>query len=131
MNTNKLLVSVITTSLLVIGVGGCVGTVGGEKQITDPGKISQIQKGVSTKASIRAAFGDPEGTSFEANGDEIWTYSYVNTSVNPATYVPIVGVFAGGTTVQSSGLVVTFDDRGIVKAYAINNGGATSGQGKM
>jgi hypothetical protein len=50
-NTNKLLVSVITTSLLVIGVEGCVGTVGGEKQITDPGKISQIQKGVSTKGN--------------------------------------------------------------------------------
>jgi outer membrane protein assembly factor BamE (lipoprotein component of BamABCDE complex) len=127
----KLLVSVITTSLLMIGVGGCVGTEGGERQITDPGKISQIEKGVSTKASIRAAFGAPEGTSFEANGNEIWTYSYVNTSVTPATYVPIVGVFAGGTNVQSSGLTVTFDANGIVKAYAITNGGATSGQGKM
>lgn len=40
-------------------------------------------------------------------------------------------MFAGGASVQSSSLVVTFDSRGIVKEYAFNNTGATSGPGKI
>ncbi len=130
MNFSKFLARVFTTVALMIAIGGCAGTEGGQRQITDSSKIGQIQKGVSTKDSIRSAFGDPEGVSYEANGDEIWTYSYSRSSVTPATYVPVVGMFAGGATVKSSALVVTFDSRGVVKEYATDSTGATSGPGK-
>jgi len=110
---------------------GCYGTESGQKQITDQSKIGQIQKGVSTKNSIRAAFGAPEGIDFGANGDEVWSYSYLNASMDPTSYIPVLGMFAFGGSSQSSALTVTFDDKSFVKAYSINNSGTTVGRGKM
>jgi hypothetical protein len=127
----KSLRGLIVAALLVSGIVGCYGTESGQKQITDQSKIGQIQKGVSTKASIRAAFGAPEGTDYAANGDEVWTYSYVNASMDPASYIPVVGMFAFGGTTQTSALTVSFDNRGVVRAYSVDNSGTTTGRGKM
>jgi hypothetical protein len=106
---------------VLIGLAGCLGTEYGQKQISDPARVSQIQKGVTTKGDITAAFGEAEGKSFLENGDEEWTYSYLNSSSSPLNFVPVVGMVAGGATVQSSSLTVTFDKRGIVKAYAVHD----------
>jgi outer membrane protein assembly factor BamE (lipoprotein component of BamABCDE complex) len=114
----------------LIGLSGCVGSESGQKQISDPTKVSQIQKGITTKADIRTAFGDPAGMNFLENGDEEWTYSYVNMSVSPINFVPVVGIVAGDVSQKVSSLNVTFDKRGIVKAYATNNTNSSVG-GKM
>ena len=131
MRIRQLFFNYAAAGILISGVAGCLGAESGQKQITDPGKISQIQKGVSTKASIRAAFGLPGGIEYASNGDEIWSYSYANVSVNPATFVPVIGIFAGGETSQSSALMVHFDTQGIVRSYGVHNGGAVAGEGKM
>ena len=65
-------------NFLALGIFILFSTVGcaerGQRQIGDPAKISQIQKGVSTKASIEALFDDPDGMYFSENGDETWNY---------------------------------------------------------
>jgi outer membrane protein assembly factor BamE (lipoprotein component of BamABCDE complex) len=71
-------------------------------------------------------FGAPNGKSFAENGDEIWTYTYSKTQVNAATYVPVVGLFAGGAQSDSSVLTVTFDRSGVVKSYGTQNAHAAS-----
>jgi hypothetical protein len=111
----------IAAGILASGVAGCVGTESGQKQISDPTKISQIQKGVTTKADIRTAFGAPEGTEFQADGDEVWSYSYVKTAVDPKNFIPVLDIVAHSGTAQFSTLSVTFDSKGFVKAYSINN----------
>jgi hypothetical protein len=107
-------------SLLVSAVS-CAPTETGQKQLSDPTKISQIQKGVSTKANIKAAFGDPEGIDFEANGDEVWTYSYSKSSINPANLIPVVDIVHHADPMQFVALTVSFDNRGLVKAYSVQN----------
>jgi outer membrane protein assembly factor BamE (lipoprotein component of BamABCDE complex) len=114
--------------VVAAGLSGCTGQgQGGQQAITNDTKVSQIQKGSSTKADIAGLFGQPGGKSFGASGDETWNYSFSSTQVNPATYVPIVGVFAGGATASASTLIVTFDQKGVVQAYSTNTVGNTVG----
>jgi hypothetical protein len=100
MSVRKSMTHALVAALLSLGVAACLGAEGGKKQITDPSKISQIQKGVSTKASIKAAFGDPPNIDFAENGDEVWSYFYTNVSIDPASYIPYVGAVAGGGSTQ-------------------------------
>jgi outer membrane protein assembly factor BamE (lipoprotein component of BamABCDE complex) len=109
----KLKASVV--NLIVLGIFILFSTVGcaerGQRQIADPAKISQIQKGVSIKASIKALFGDPDGMNFLEHGDETWDYFYTP---------PVTGKTAQMLGLQSRYLTVTFDTNGIVKAYGIH-----------
>jgi hypothetical protein len=44
-----------------------------------------IHDGQSTKADIRAVYGDPTDTSFTDNGNEIWKYIYAYVTPNIST----------------------------------------------
>jgi hypothetical protein len=55
--------------------------------------------------------GRPTNRVTGANGDETWTYLYNKVDVNPATFLPVVGVFAlttSGTPYQNQTLTLTF-----------------------
>lgn len=94
----------------------------GNQAITDQNKISQIQRGVTTKEQVRALIGDPMGVTFTENDDEVWSYLLTKTQVRAAGFIPIVGIFAGGADTQTHTLTIKYDKNGIVKAY---------GSGKM
>ena len=66
---------------------------------------------------------------------EVWGYEYANYETNPLIYVPIVGLFAllfgGNGDIQSTGLSLSFDQDGIVRASSrmrsdITMGGLTT-----
>jgi outer membrane protein assembly factor BamE (lipoprotein component of BamABCDE complex) len=116
----------VVAGALVVSVVGCGGRESGQKAIADQTKISQIQKGASTKADIQSLFGNPSGRSFGAAGDEVWTYRYQSTSVDPKTFIPLVGGFVGGATVQADTLIVSFGHDGLVKSYGVNKTGNAS-----
>ncbi len=59
-------------------------------------------------------FGQPEGKEFAANGDETWSYGYILKQYNPN---PL-----GRAKLHISNMSVTFDNRGIVKAYKTDTG---------
>jgi hypothetical protein len=71
----------------------------------DPAKVSQIQKGTTTKAQVEAMFGPPTGINLMGDGRRMAVYSsYSNTAgahVTPANFVPVVGMFV---PVQGQGL---------------------------
>jgi outer membrane protein assembly factor BamE (lipoprotein component of BamABCDE complex) len=77
----------------------------GQRDIFDQSRISQIQQGSTTKDNIIVLFGQPGGKSFEANGDETWTYTYASRQKNP--------LLPGPAEVHSAALNVTFDKRGM------------------
>ena len=82
---------------------------------------TKITKGTSTKNDVKAAFGDPTSTSFTDGGNEIWNYTYAKATAKAVNFVPIVGIFAGGSDVDKKTLVVLFTDGGIVKNYTISS----------
>lgn len=108
---------------------GCVTS--GNPEIQREDLIAQIKIGESTRETVRRLFGPPNGTSrFTGAGLstpgqvspgtttqlEVWSYAHIDTAVDPVTFVPIVGLFAGGATSQIDQLTITFDEAGIVRS---------------
>ncbi len=79
-----------------------------------------IRDGQSTKATVQAAFGDPNDTSFTDGGNEIWKYNYSYATATAVTYVPIVGAFAGGANVDKKTLTILFDKNGTVLNHTMS-----------
>lgn len=83
----RIFLFVVLISLLIITFG-CSTTSSGRKIEKD--RVSQIQKGQTTKAEIERDFGSPESKNF-SQGEEIWSYRYFETSG---------GVGIGGTIIS-------------------------------
>ena len=126
---------------LSIWVYGCVTS--GNPAVKNQDLVTQIKLGQTTKEDVRRLFGQPtvmsrhSGTPFPAvtgwstssSNYEIWNYTYANTGVHPATFIPIVGLFAGSATSKMSQLTLTFDEQGIVRHIQTGQTQATSGPG--
>ena len=63
-------------------IGGCAISSG--TKISDE-QVSQIEKGVTTKANISRMFGDPSLTSVDANGNAIWKFEYAEENYIPGS----------------------------------------------
>jgi len=53
----------------------------------------------------------------------------MNVDVDPATFIPIVGLFAGGATSNLNALTVSFDEQGIVRHISSTQAQGRSGVG--
>ena len=111
---------IIIIACAVLVLSGCV-TMGNErmKGQTKESVASKITEGKTTKEEVRAAYGDAAAVSFTDSGNEIWTYSYTRAVPTAQTFIPIVGLFAGGANTTTTGLVVLFDRNGIVSKYTM------------
>ena len=95
---------------LALGITACGQH--GPAEIADPGRVSQLHKGSSTKTDVQALFGTPQGTQYAENGDQTWNYYYT---------AAVQGVTAEAFGVKPfSFLSVTFDKNGIVSSFSMN-----------
>lgn len=53
-------------------------------------------------------------------GSEVWHYEYAHATANGASYVPIVGLFAGGAHVNKNELVFIFDKNDVMQNYTVH-----------
>ena len=102
---------------------GCATT--GNVQIADPGTVSKIEEGKSSKADVRALVGEPTKVNFDTNKNEIWEYIYTKASAKPASFIPVVGLFAGGADMSGNTLTILFDKNGVVERVG---SGKTTGE---
>ena len=63
-----------------------------------PIDLADFKVGVSTSAEIIGKLGKPNTVEQSSDGHKTLTYSSSRTHVKGATFVPIVGLFAGGAT---------------------------------
>lgn len=107
--------------LLALALTGCA-SVGSEslRQETETSVSRKLVQGKTTKAEVRAIFGSPTKTSFTDGGLEIWNYDFTNVSADAISYVPIVGMFGGSASGKKKELVVMYDEKDIVKRYAMS-----------
>lgn len=122
-------------------LSGCVSS--GNPSIRDEAAVEKIKIGVTTKDEVRSLLGKPTTTTRSAGqvpmgaglpvmsnmNLEIWGYSHISVETNAATFIPIVGLFAGGATSSVSSLTVTFDEQGIVRAIQTSQSEGKSGMG--
>lgn len=98
---------------LVFVIAGCASA--GNRNITDVSRTSQIIEDISNKEDVRAALGSPSNIFFDSAGREIWSYVYGTGQVKPATFIPVVGIVAGGAKSTSNTYTVYFNKQGIVE----------------
>jgi outer membrane protein assembly factor BamE (lipoprotein component of BamABCDE complex) len=97
---------------MVLILAGCVssGTKVTQQQLT------QFQVGKTTEAEVIAAFGAPTSSSVATDGSKTDVYQHISAHANAATYIPIVGIFAGGAKSTADTAVLNFDQQGILRS---------------
>jgi outer membrane protein assembly factor BamE (lipoprotein component of BamABCDE complex) len=112
-------------SALLLTLTGCVsmGT-----QVSDE-NMSALKKGVTTESEVQAKLGQPNAISKLSDGKKIYVYSYVHASPTAASFIPVVGIFAGGSNAQSTSVTLTFNQVGILQDYSSTQTQTSGGMG--
>lgn len=133
---------VIIWLMLALLVSGCVSS--GNPSVVDQDRISQTKLNTSTKEDVRRILGQPNGVSRHSgsypgfaglppstsqSNVEVWTYTHINVDVDAATFIPIVGLFAGGATSNINTFTAVFDEQGIVRHISSGQSQGRSGLG--
>lgn len=92
----------------------------------DQSQVEQIHKGDTTKADVLRMLGKPDQITNDGTGVEIYQYMYSKATVKGATFIPIIGAFAGGANIENEMVQVTFDPNGIVKNVFTSHGATES-----
>ncbi|WP_372997442.1 outer membrane protein assembly factor BamE [Marinobacter sp.] len=114
---------VLFAAVMALVMTGCasVGTQVGNES------VAQIKEGETTRSEVIQMLGQPNGTiqGSALSGESVTgiTYSYSKTQVDAANFIPVVGLFVGGTSSENTMLQVYFDKDGVVteKHYVTNN----------
>ena len=98
----------------------------GNPKIQNSDAVSQIKKGITTSSQVHDMFGEPQERNTSDAKLETWKYAYINAQVTPVTYVPVIGLFAGGAKSDITSLEIAFDKYNIVKSITTGKGYAES-----
>lgn len=103
---------------LFAALAGCVssGTMVTEQQ------AGQFEKGIATRAQVIAKLGQPNGSSVIADGTRVDVYVHIHAAANGASYVPVVGLMAGGASSNSNTATFTYDATGVLKSISTSTG---------
>jgi hypothetical protein len=80
-------------------------------------KVKSFKKGTTTSLEVVQELGTPTERSFAADGTTKISYTYAESQIRPATFIPIVGLFAGGSDTRYSAVSFEFDKQGILTDY--------------
>lgn len=76
-------------------------------RVTDE-QVSALKPGEATEATAVAALGAPTMRTRLADGWVVLVYTYAEVKMRPATFIPIVGAFAGGADTRTSSVSLRF-----------------------
>ncbi len=105
----------------LILVSGCASS-GNDKVRTETMDTvgAKVVKGTTTKDQVKGLYGEPTSVSLTDSGSEVWTYEYAHATANAASYVTVVGLFAGGANVDKNQVVFIFDKNNIMQNYTVH-----------
>ncbi|WP_454727733.1 MULTISPECIES: outer membrane protein assembly factor BamE domain-containing protein [Cupriavidus] len=119
---NRVIVPLLIAASLAVTACGTTRT--GALATADEATIAKrIINGKTTQQEVREFLGGPDDVRFTDSGQEVWQYVQENTTVNGATFIPVVGIFAGGSKTDQKLLTILFDKKGVVvrSTYATNS----------
>ena len=79
-------------------------------------QLSEFHVGATTEGQILAELGPPTTTATFTDGSKMDIYAHTAAHANAASYVPVVGLFAGGAKGNSQSVTFNFDSKGILKS---------------
>lgn len=124
---NKLMSTVfIITTLFITGCS----TSGNQKIKNETAQSlqSKIIKNKTTKSEIVSKLGEPDTKTTLDDGNEQWRYFMSNNQFNAATFIPVVGLFTGGSQTQSKTLDIEFNGQTVSKwTFSSENNNSKTG----
>lgn len=91
--------------------------------------MESLQPGVTTRADVIRLLGEPTSVSTHFDGTSMMVYSHVRAQARPASFIPIVGAFAGGSDVSASTVMLRFDASGRLMDTSTNQTNVGTGLG--
>lgn len=76
-----------------------------------------FQNGVTTEREVISRLGKPDTVTVSSSGERIDVYAYSKTTPTAATFVPIVGIAAGGANNHVTAVTFRFDPKGLLIDY--------------
>lgn len=100
---------IVSFFIAIFLVSGC-STSGNQKIKNETAQSlqSKIIKNKTTKTDIITKLGEPDTRTTLDDGNEQWRYFISNNQFNAATFIPVVGLFTGGSQTQSKTLEIGF-----------------------
>lgn len=89
----------------------------GNAAIKDFGRYTNLQKNKSTKRDVHNNFGQPHDVNYAAQASR-WTYYNLQMTMSGATFIPIVGLIAGGTNDRISTAEFFFNEKATLLNYS-------------
>lgn len=114
----------LLTLVLVTSLAGCMSS---GKQVA-PEAALQFKEGVTTESEILTKLGQPTAMSINS-GKKFLTYSGMQVQMKGASFIPIIGAFAGGSDYKMSMAIYQIGPNGILEKISYNTSGAGSRMG--
>lgn len=97
----------------VLPVAGCSTANIGNTKIDDIGRYMQLRPNESNKRDVYLLFGQPHYVAYSGQLSS-WVYKKVALTTSGWTFVPVVGLFAGGANKEEKVTVFNFTENGIL-----------------
>lgn len=82
----------------------------------DQAAAAEFQQGVTTYAEVIGQLGNPQVNMMMPDGTRQVSYIFTRSQVRAATFVPVVGLFAGGADTDTTTFQFTFDENGVLQS---------------
>ena len=89
------------------------------QSITDQ-QMASLKVGTTTYTDVVAQFGRPMTVETSSDGSKVATYSTTKTHTKAASWIPIVGLFAGGAQSDTVSDELTFDSKGVLTKSTVS-----------
>lgn len=117
---NKIIIALLSITIFI--VSGCSSS-GNQslKSETQATLQTKLIKNKTSKSDVVREFGSPTSVTSKNDGGDIYLYEMNNGKINPLTYIPVVGFFAGDTTTESRSLSIVFNKNDTVDTWSFSS----------
>jgi outer membrane protein assembly factor BamE (lipoprotein component of BamABCDE complex) len=95
----------------------------------DQDTVQSFEKGKTTYAQVVARLGKPSQSTINSDGTRTAMYTYMQSQVNAANFIPFVGMFVGGAETENTSVVLSFERSSVLTSYTSTEGGSSLGTG--
>ena len=89
----------------------------GNMAIKDFGRYTDLEKGKSKKSDVYTSFSQPHDVKYQG-ADSQWIYYNLQSTMSAASFLPFIGLIAGGMNNQVSQADFFFDSKDVLVRYS-------------
>lgn len=91
--------------------------------------LTQFQNGVTSETDVIKSLGTPQGVTKSTDGTRVLTYVGMHAQPKAASFIPVVGLFAGGAQTSTSVVTFNFGTDGKLTSMSSNQSQASARMG--